>query len=377
MRVFHWLFALAFGAAWLATGDPYLHLHVFAGYVFGALLVFRVFWGFVGGGHARFARFLYSPRQALDYLRSLAQRRPSHFAGHNPAGSWAVYLILSLAALLVITGLLTLGGQEQAGPLTGWLDYGGGASLRELHELAAWLLTGVVGAHVAGVLLGSLAHRENLVRAMFTGRKSASEEADVVPRTYLATAMLATLALGAGIYFYPVLATPPAKPYLPYQGPRLPDNATWRAECGACHLAFQPGMLPARSWRRMLAQQNDHFGEDLFLGKATLATLEAFLTANAAERQATEAAWYVNHTTPSEATPLRITRTPYWQHKHASLPDDVWARDGVYGKSDCAACHLDAAAGTFRDGAMQVPHPTPAQHASATDISLTRQESNP
>ncbi len=365
VRLFHWLFALAFAGAWLATGDPYLHLHVFAGYVFAALLVFRLVWGFIGGRHARFTDFRYRPAVAWRYLRALGHGRAPHYAGHNPAGSWAIYLILGLATVLALTGMVTLAGQDQAGPLAGLLGFGTGAWARALHEIAAWTLTAVVGIHVAGVVIGSLAHRENLVTAMITGRKRASGEADTAAHHGVATALVVTLLAGAAFYFRDALTAPADKPYLPYTGPALADNATWRDECGSCHLAYHPNLLPARSWQRLLAGQHDHFGEDLALDAATVKTLTAFLTANAADRQQTEAAWYISRGTPPTAAPLRITDTSYWQHKHAGIPAARWTQAPVHGKSDCAACHLDASAGTFRDGAMRVPAPKPPMNTHA------------
>ncbi len=369
LRWFHWLFGLAFGAAWLALGDRYLYLHVFAGYAFGGLLLFRLAWGFVGSGHARFRRFLYRPGTAVGYLRALASGRAPHYAGHNPAGSWAVYGMLAVALGLAVTGVLTLGGQEQEGPLAGVLGFGAGAAAREMHEALAWTLVALAGIHIGGVLLGSVVHRENLVGAMVTGRKYAPGEADVTPHRAVAGLMLAGVLGGAALYFYPVLRAPAGEPYRPYTGPRLADDATWRNECGGCHLAYQAGLLPARSWRALLDGQHDHFGEDLALDAATLAHLKTFLTTHAAERQATETAWYVQHTTPLMQTPLRVTATAYWRHKHGALDPALWARNSVHGKADCAACHLDAAAGTFRDGAMHVPPPDAASRVASADSS--------
>lgn len=364
LRLFHWLFGAAVAAAWLTLGDRYLYLHVFAGYVFSGLLLFRLLWGFAGGGHARFQRFLYGPGAALGYVRDLAAGRARRYTGHNPAGSWAVFGMLALAAALALTGLLTLGGQEQEGPLAGLLAFGTGATARRVHEALAWSLVVLSGLHVAGVLLSSVVHRENLVGAMFTGRKRAVGAGDVPQRHAVAGLMLAGLVGGAALYFYPAMRAPAGEPFRPYTGPQLADDATWRDECGSCHLAYQPGLLPARSWRALMTAQHDHFGEDLALDAGTAASVEAFLAGNAAEHQATEAAWYVQRSTPLPQTPLRVTDTTYWQHKHGRLPQVLFDSGQVHGRGDCAACHLDAAAGTFRDGAMHVP---PGRNVSRAD----------
>jgi cytochrome b len=372
VRVFHWLFALAFAGAWISTGDAYLHAHVFAGYAFGGLLLFRLLWGLVGGGHARFARFTYSPSQAWRYLRSLAGRRVAHYNGHNPAGAWAVFAMLTLAAGVAATGLAALAGQEQAGPLAGWLGFAAGNRFHAIHETLVWVLAAVVTLHLLGVVLSSLAHRENLAAGMVTGRKHARGESDVPARIGVAAMVVGAVGLGALLYFRGALTAPVDSPYRPYKGPHLASSAAWNEECGGCHLAYHPNLLPARSWQRLLSGQHDHFGEDLALDRSTLRTLAGFAAANAADRQTTEAAWNIVHTTPPPAAPLRITETVYWRRKHAHLRAAVWSQANVHGRSDCAACHRDAAAGTFRDGAMRVPQAPPlGRHAAANPPSTT------
>jgi cytochrome b len=158
-RVFHWALAGSFlGAYLLAEEDGSRNLHVMFGYTVAALLVFRLLWGFVGSTHARFRDFAYGPGAAIAYLGDLVRGRARDCEGHNPAGSWAIYGLLALAA---------------ATALTGWLNYNqvGGEAFEEIHEVLAnaWLVMVVV--HVAGVVVSSVAHRRNLVVAMITGRR--------------------------------------------------------------------------------------------------------------------------------------------------------------------------------------------------------------
>lgn len=159
-RVFHWALAGSFlGAYLLAEEDGSRNLHVMFGYTVAGLLFFRLLWGFMGSTHARFRDFAYGPGAAAAYLRDLVRGRARDYDGHNPAGSWAVYALLTLAA---------------ATALTGWLHYNdvGGETFEEIHEVLAnaWLVMVVV--HVAGVIVASLAHRRNLVVAMITDRRS-------------------------------------------------------------------------------------------------------------------------------------------------------------------------------------------------------------
>jgi len=159
-RAFHWLLALSFAGAFLtAESERFRDIHVMLGYTMLGLIGFRLVWGLVGTRYARFGSFLFGPAAVRDYLKSLLTLRPQHYLGHNPAGSWAIWLILLLG---VVTG---------ASGYAVYSDFGG-EMLEELHEGAANFMLAVIVVHVAGVLVSSLVHRENLVKAMITGYKN-------------------------------------------------------------------------------------------------------------------------------------------------------------------------------------------------------------
>src|SRR5690606_12287756 len=132
-----------------------LDVHVFAGYVFGGLLVFRLAWGLIGARYARFRAFAWPWREAYRYVHDLLRRRAHRHLGHNPAGSWAIYVLLVLGVVVAATGIGTLGGEERHGPLAGWLSFSAGDLLHETHEAAAFVMLVVVFAHVAGVVFES------------------------------------------------------------------------------------------------------------------------------------------------------------------------------------------------------------------------------
>lgn len=181
-RIAHWLLAASFAGAFLtAESERWRDVHVVLGYTVLALVVFRLLWGFVGTRHARFASFAYGPSSVLAYLRSLAGRKPAHFTGHNPAGSWAIFAILACALAAAGTGLATY-------------NEVGGRTLEHLHEFFANAMLAVVGVHVAGAIGGSLLHRENLVRAMFTGHKRGpAGDAIGTPRRIVAVMLVAAI----------------------------------------------------------------------------------------------------------------------------------------------------------------------------------------
>ena len=187
VRVFHWLIVLSFVGAWLTSdGRAWRPVHVTLGYTMAGLLAFRLVWGLIGTRYARFANFVRGPRAAWQYLQSLLRSRPEHHAGHNPAGALAIVALLVLIAVTSASGWAT------------WHDVGG-EWLEELHEGAANALFAVVIVHLAGVVLGSLAHRENLVRAMVTGRKEVPSHEGIrrAWRTVAALMLAATLGFWA------------------------------------------------------------------------------------------------------------------------------------------------------------------------------------
>ena len=197
VRVSHWAVALGFFVAYL-TEDDLLTLHVWAGYLVGALVVLRIGWGVVGPRHARFTDFVCGPRKALAYLGKLASFRAPRHLGHSPAGgAMAIALWIGMAA--IVWSGLELYAEEGKGPLAGRpaapvvssetlvaaarasedeaeeaeSESGEESAWEEIHEVLSNVVLFLVTLHVAGVLLACLAHRENLVRAMIDGKKRA------------------------------------------------------------------------------------------------------------------------------------------------------------------------------------------------------------
>lgn len=182
VRVFHWTLAASFlGAFVTAESERWRDVHVLLGYTVAGLLAFRLFWGFAGTRHARFAAFLHGPRSVLRYLGSLLTRRPEHHVGHNPAGSWAIWALIALGIGTVASGYAVY-------------ELAAGRWLEELHEFSAHAMLAVVAAHVAGVVASSFLHRENLVVAMLTGHKrGAAGDAIGSPRRFVGTLLAAAV----------------------------------------------------------------------------------------------------------------------------------------------------------------------------------------
>jgi len=194
LRLFHWSLVLVIAVALLsAEEDSVLNKwHVMAGWIAAILLAFRLAWGFIGGEHGRFARFV-RPAAVARHVRDLLRGRPEPTVGHNALGALSALALLTLIALTVWTG----------------------AALHEdLHEVLGWTLLALVVVHVVAVIAMSRMTRENLVRAMITGKKPATLHpgaGDAAPPSLLALVAAALVLAGAAcaiLSFDPLAFTP-------------------------------------------------------------------------------------------------------------------------------------------------------------------------
>ncbi len=188
VRLFHWTLVIAFTLAYFSQEGPFEDLlermdenwvqnvHVWAGYTIAGLLLFRLVWGFAGPRHARFGDFVRGPRETLRYVWDVLTLRAPRYLGHNPAGGAMIVILLLSLTITVVAGLMLYGADKGLGPLAGLLVDSSEAaihSIEEVHEFFANLTLLLVVGHLVGVIWESLLHRENLARAMITGRKRA------------------------------------------------------------------------------------------------------------------------------------------------------------------------------------------------------------
>lgn len=177
IRLFHWMLVVGFAVAYV-TEDEWRTLHVQAGYLILLLLVFRLIWGVAGTRYARFSSFFCRPSTVLDHLHDLFLGQARRYLGHDPAGAAMAITLMLFLLLTGVTGLLAYGTEQHAGPMAGWIKHAShvwGDIFEEAHEVLANLTLFLIGVHLAGVVVGSIAHGENLVLAMLTGRKRAPE----------------------------------------------------------------------------------------------------------------------------------------------------------------------------------------------------------
>ena len=130
-------------------------------------------------------------------------------------------------------------------------------------------------------------------------------------------------------------------------------NATVKTECSACHMLYQPQMLPKRSWQAIVDGLAKHFGEDASLPSAKAAEVLAYLVANAADARG-GGNKFVTGLTPA-TSPLRISETPYWLRKHRKIRPEIWKRASVGAPGNCLACHQGAATGDYDEDRIRIP----------------------
>jgi len=201
VRVFHWSLALLFVISY-ASGEEETLLHPWSGYAIATLLFVRLVWGFIGTKHARFSDFVYSRTQILNYAKGLISGEAKRYIGHNPLGGLMIIALLGSLLMNVTTGMLLYGAEEGKGPLAGVMaqqasiqlpklissahaddderDHDSGKKdddeyefLEETHEFFANFTLFLVMGHLIGVFVGSVFHKESLVKAMLSGKKRA------------------------------------------------------------------------------------------------------------------------------------------------------------------------------------------------------------
>jgi cytochrome b len=354
VRLFHWLLVAAVVvAAWtgFVLGRTMLAWHLGAGIAIIALLIWRLAWGAWGTTYARFATFVYPPASLLEHLRAFFAGHHRRHLGHNPLGALMVFALIGVLTVIVTAGAVTLGGMLKQGPLRAFLTYNAGRQSLQIHRVLAYLLLGMIVAHLLGVAWESWRGRENLARAMLTGNKPRDPEADTVPplqpHAWIAiVVVLLVLALGTGATI--------ALAALPGRGvPSATLDPVFDEQCGSCHLAYSPSLAPASTWQGILADLKHHFTADATLTPDMVQHLRVYLDNNDATHWDTLPSHLFR--TPAPNGSLRITDTPGWERAHRHIPDRVFASKPVRRKSACEACHADAASALFAPQSIAIP----------------------
>ena len=132
------------------------------------------------------------------------------------------------------------------------------------------------------------------------------------------------------------------------------NNPTYKEECGACHFAYQPELLPEASWMKILTNLDDHFGESIELDDDSRKAISDYLKSNSAEYSTAKRAVKIMRSLRNHV-PMRITDTPYIREKHHEISPNVFKRESIGSLSNCSACHTTAENGIYEDDNVKIP----------------------
>jgi hypothetical protein len=134
------------------------------------------------------------------------------------------------------------------------------------------------------------------------------------------------------------------------------DGQLYEEECGSCHFPFQPGFLPAESWRTLMSGLEDHFDENAEISAETEQRISAFLTANAADRTDREISSKMMWSLRDKPNPIRITQTTFFQHEHDEIPPSFLKQEEQeISFANCDSCHTRALQGSYREREIRIP----------------------
>jgi cytochrome b len=211
LRLFHWLLVLTLGGLW-ATGEAgfdWMQVHMYLGYFVIGLLLFRIIWGFVGPRHARFSSFVSSPAAIWRYAKGLAAGTMIQTVGHNPLGGIMVIVMLLLVGFQATTGLFATDDIVWTGPYNGAVSSATAETLTSLHHRNFNFILAAVALHIMAIAFYFLVKKQNLVGAMFHGRKLAAHVPDheAITKSEIVKAVI-VIVISAGLVYWMLAAAP-------------------------------------------------------------------------------------------------------------------------------------------------------------------------
>ena len=354
-RLFHWLFVTLIIGAWIASQeDRWLTPHVAMGYAVGVLVVFRIAWGIMGPKYSRFSDFNLRFDALKEYLISLLNPT-RHYIGHNPAASFVMIAMLITVILAVLSGLLAYGIQENHGVLAFLHNeyFRDMKRFKEIHEFFVNLLWVLIAAHVGGVLVDRVLHRgDRTLPSIIDGHKNMEGENASLTLPQKAIAVIGIGgAIGIMVYMLSVQNNPLIAGYnekVDY----VHTAPVFVNECGSCHTLYPPTLLPKESWRALMGNLSNHFGDDASLDPADHATILEYLLSHSAETSNQEMAVKMMKSL-EKPDMIAITQTPFWKRTHRKISEEVFKSDNVKSRANCKACHSDVEQGRVEDNAIK------------------------
>lgn len=357
-RIFHTLLVIFVLIAFItAEWDDLLTLHVALGSALGVLVLYRVAWGYIGPKYSKFSDFNLSLTALKEYIFSVFTHK-KEYIGHNPAAGYTMMGIFIVLILLVITGFLTYGIQENRGVFA-YLHSTFFKEMKlfeEIHEFLGGALWVLIGLHVSGVLLDRVLHaKQETLKSIINGYKNIQGES-----VKLSLFQIIISIIGIGFSIFVLVYALSVKDNIITLGYNQPidykkKNALFVNECASCHILYPPSLLPKESWTIMMANLEEHFGDDASLNPDDTQNILSYLLENSAEYSTSEASVNILKTLQNKDT-IAITQTPFWKKRHKDIDSKYFKSAKVKSKANCKACHLDVERGLIEDHNIKIPN---------------------
>ncbi len=361
-RIIHWTIAISFIASYFSSlNKSYLHYHVAFGWIFGIMLFYRIVWGFVGPRYATFNTFKLNLSDLQWYFKEKVINRWREIpAGHNPASSWYTILVLSIGSLIVISGIVLYGVQEGSGILA-FLNkkyYIYMIDLFDAHFYLSYFLVVWACIHIVGVMIEQFYHKTNMAFAMITGYKKAQgEDSDITVFSNIASYIFIIISFASFIYIVSTYNNVVTKSiFIPIDFEE--EHKVYYTDCGDCHKTYPPYMLPARSWKRIIKDLDNHFGEEITeanISKEARTSILNYLTSNSSEYSTNKIAFRFINSLEKDEAPKAITKTDYWRDIHKNIDPKVFKSKKVKSRAYCWSCHEGFEQGIFKNEKISIP----------------------
>ena len=171
-RLFHWALVICIFGAWVTIENRWITAHEIFGLVLLGLVIFRICWGFIGSTTARFRHFVTKPSTAINYLKASLRSESDNFTGHNPSGGWMVLALLAILLFQSLSGLYANNDLGFTGSLADTISKEFSDQVTQWHAISFNFIMLAIWLHLVAVFFYVLVKKDNLVKAMLTGKKN-------------------------------------------------------------------------------------------------------------------------------------------------------------------------------------------------------------
>lgn len=356
-RVFHALFALFIILAFLSAEDEWLNYHAIIGYGVLILVFFRICWGFFGPKYSLFKDFPRGKKNVKDFLNHIFEEKQKYI-GHNPLASYVMISMLIVAILAVLSGALLFGIQEGKGVFSFLNDsfFKKMELFEELHEVLSNLFIALIIAHLCGIFADKFLHKkQETLNSIVTGYKITSENESIKLNIYQKMFSLLMFIFFVGFLIFNIYNPKNLLVASKYEAiDYKTQNELFVKECASCHTLYPPSVLPKKSWELIMADLENHFGDDASLDVESNKNILAFLLKNSAENSTMESSFKFLQSIKNQDI-IAMSKTTYWEKTHKDLPKEIFNNEKIKSKANCKACHIDIEKGLIEDENIKNP----------------------